>query len=183
MRHGASPLHTLMLKGPARPGEEASWEPQPPRQMGRKSVYRVTMPAQARASLLMLVLLSLPGRGQGGGAVTVPGLHSWLVTEASLLLAPLPRRDPASILAATPPATSQSPPWVLNKAWQSALPRESLPGPSQPLLHFTVCVGAGGSGRAYGAALPSSVRGSGLEDLRSLPSDSHPSWHPFLLHN
>lgn len=90
MQHGASPLPTLMLKGPARPGEEASWEPQPPRQTGRKSVYRVTMPAQARASLLTLVPLSLPGGGRGGGCC-----HHLRVTQLAgdrslLLLAPLP---------------------------------------------------------------------------------------------
>ena len=152
MRHGASPLHTLMLKGPARPGEEASWEPQPPRQMGRKSVYRVTMPAQARASLLMASCLFLVG-GRVGGAVTVPGLHSWLVTEASCswLLS-----QKGSCVHSSCDSTRHLPEPTLGprtKPWQSALPRESLPGPPSSATLHSVCGGWGvGEGRLWRSA-------------------------------
>lgn len=78
--------------------------------MGRESVYVVTMPTQARTSLLTaLVQLSLlPGRW-GGGAVTVPEPHNQLVAEASCSWAPLLE----GVLAVTPPTTSQRPSWFL----------------------------------------------------------------------
>ena len=71
-------------------------------------MFVVTMPTQARTSLLTVVQPSLFRVG-GGRAVTVPEPHSPLVAEASCSWAPLSE----GVLAVTPPTTSQSPSWVL----------------------------------------------------------------------
>ena len=110
--------------------------------------------AQARASLLSLAPLSLPGGGRGGGgAVTISGLHSWLVTEASCswLLS-----QKGSCVHSSCDSTRRLPESTLGprtKLWQSALPRESLPGPPSSATHYSVLGGWGvGEGRLWHSA-------------------------------
>lgn len=97
--------------------------------------------------------------GGGRGAVTVPGLHSWLVTEVSCswLLS-----QKGSCIHSSCDSTRRLPEPTLDpktKPWQSALPRESLPGPPSSATLYSVCGGVGGRGGGYGTALPSSVTG------------------------
>lgn len=100
LRHGPTPHPTLVLAGPERPGEEASW-------VDGEGVCVRGNNADPSQDQLANAGTAVPFPGVR--AVTVPEPHSPLVAEASCSWAPLLE----GVLAVTPPTTSQRPSWFL----------------------------------------------------------------------